>query len=60
MDDEALKLWIELFQWVDEPWESIPNGDVCFFCGRYKPRHENECIWVRAKTLVEKHKSQEK
>lgn len=61
MDDEALKLWIEFFELVNEPWEGTRDGsDTCFFCTELRPHHEHECIWVRAKALVEKHKSQEK
>lgn len=58
---QALKLWIEFFELVNEPWEGTRDGsDTCFFCTELRPHHEHECIWVRAKALVEKHKSQEK
>jgi len=62
ISDEALQLWIELFQsdsWVYSPIIESLNGDCsCFFCHEYQPgsteQHKPNCIYLRAKAMLEK------
>lgn len=59
--NEALTLWREWLAKGGDPfYASEMGGDVyCFFCGEWqhdsdnRPEHEADCIYVRAKRLVE-------
>ena len=59
MDEHpALTLWREWFEESGDPtYAGEAGGDIyCFFCGawmEFDPHREN-CIYVRAKALVEK------
>jgi hypothetical protein len=55
--EAALDLWREWFEKDGEPhYASEQGGDVhCFFCGAWLEHdsHESDCIWARAKELLE-------
>jgi len=56
--DKALELWKRLFEWTEQPFVYIDYGDTyrkCFFCDADDVGigHEDDCIWIEAKKLVE-------
>lgn len=54
-EDRALSLWKEWFDYNGIPWErDADNWDSsCFFCGKGHPEHEGNCVFIRAKKLIE-------
>jgi hypothetical protein len=55
-EDETLKLWRRLLEWIgDDPWHEINYGldFSCFFCGEDRPNHEPDCIYLVVKKLIE-------
>lgn len=57
--NEALTLWREWFAKSGDPFYASEDDVYCFFCGEWqhdsdnRPEHEADCIYVRAKRLVE-------
>lgn len=50
-DDTAERIVGELARsdpWVRDASESL----LCFFCDRYGPGHQADCLWARAQELV--------
>ena len=59
MKNEALELWKELIEFTgDNPYEFIGDVYLCFFCVG-KEKHKDDCIWMRAKELIEKEQNNE-
>lgn len=58
----ALSLWREWFEKSgDNPQVTPDVWDHCFFCGNLReqhPAHVPDCIYLRAKALVEKGKGE--
>ena len=55
--DRALTLWVELFSQNDFTYTAFNNceEEVCYFCDMwqvYGERHNNGCIYVKAKQLI--------
>jgi hypothetical protein len=50
------KLWIEWFEFSGNPWEYNDNygRTYCFFCAEEYPNHSANCVFIRAKSLIEK------
>lgn len=59
MEQEALKLWIEWFERNGNPFASGNDLIYCLFCDgesqheSSKFEHEEDCIYIRAKKLIE-------
>lgn len=54
VEDTALGLWKEWFEYSGIPWErDVDNWDSsCFFCGEGHPEHKWNCVFVRACRIV--------
>ena len=60
-EDKALKLWRELVNYLgDYPFtdDTTDYGKepTCFFCSHIRPTHDLDCIYLRAKKLLEEQK----
>lgn len=51
----ALDLWHRYFKDGLDPWVTDNHGrDSCYFCVANEPNHAGDCIYMAAKTLLEK------
>jgi hypothetical protein len=51
--DTGLELWKEFIEF--SPFAAGPDNwtSFCFFCGEEVPNHEPDCIFLKAKKLIE-------
>lgn len=50
----ALDLWKEWFEQDGDPWtQDSYDRTWCFFCTSQEPQHDEDCIFVRARALLE-------
>jgi hypothetical protein len=56
--DEALQIWKKWFEYSGSPWVLGSGGwfEECFFCGENIPNHEDNCVYVKAKKLIDSEK----